>query len=428
MQCAGFSNPLAIVGARSAIAHGAGQHLRVRSMFGGRVPRSCGSSSLLRGPARQGGVLAAGMQSSAEEQGFKKLYRVEDEKIKHTVILPIGEETTSREIECTITKTCLLLSVDGKRVIDGELWGQVIPDESYWEIDEHGKDNRCIIIRLQKKSKEDWPFVIRGDYDVDAMNWANRRTVSRKDFSKDDVEKALQLIVSLLKPSGLSAASPAEPESPPVDETLPGAIPLKKIPPMPGSEEMKRQWDQAVLETKEEEWRETADAMSKAFSDGRSSDEIQELLSVTQEALQGGPGSIDVELAPIAGLVFVRHSQTDKAQGDSVEEDLVRSLTEDGRSLATSSRRWFGTLLNAERLVPEPHTPTPLPSILHPPPSTLCLNPDWKYGGVGGYGSGGLVVVMVLVLVLAVIVLAVMVVLAVQGTVECREKGLGFRV
>ena len=117
MQCAGFSNPLAIVGARSAIAHGAGQHLRVRSMFGGRVPRSCGSSSLLRGPARQGGVLAAGMQSSAEEQGFKKLYRVEDEKIKHTVILPIGEETTSREIECTITKTCLLLSVDGKRVI-----------------------------------------------------------------------------------------------------------------------------------------------------------------------------------------------------------------------------------------------------------------------------------------------------------------------
>ena len=35
---------------------------------------------------------------------------------------------------------------------------------------------------------------------------------------------------------------------------------------------------------------------------------------------------------------------------------------------------------------------------------------------------------MVLVLVLAVIVLAVMVVLAVQGTVECREKGLGFRV
>ena len=315
--------------ARRPLAHGL---LPARATGRARLPR-----------------LAATVADGAEEGGDAKPYRVIDDKMDHTVVMPIAEETASRDIECKITKSCLFLSVGGKRVIDGELWGEVVADDSYWEIDEYGKDDRCIVVRLKKKAKEDWPFVIRGDYDLTAADWADRRVVSRATVSKEDVEGALQLIVSLLKPSGLSPVSAAPEELAPQSETLPGEQPLKTLPKAPGSDEMQKKWEKIVAETKEEEWRDTTDAMSKAFSDGRSPDEIQDLLSVTQQALQGGPGSMEVELAPVAGIVFVRHSSADKAQGDSEEEDLMRALTEEGRVLATTSRRWFSTLVNADR-------------------------------------------------------------------------------
>ena len=305
----------------------------------------------LRSASEGGEDLARAIEDTLVDGAAQKRYRVVDAKLSHVVVMPISEDTGSRDIECKITKGCLFLSVAGERILDGEMWGEVLPDECYWEIDEYkdktGKEPRCIIIRLKKRVAEDWPFVIRGDYDLDAADWANRKVVSRKDFTKDDVEAALQLIVSLLKPAGL-APSPApaaqdEPATPPADP------PLKTLPTAPGSDQMQRQWEQAVRDTKEEEWRDTADAMSRAFSDGRPADEIQELLSVTQAALQGGPGSIDVERAPVAGLVFLRHSVTDVAQGDGVDADLGRALTEDGRVLATSSRRWFSTLVRTER-------------------------------------------------------------------------------
>lgn len=160
-------------------------------------------------------TLAAAVQDSILENESRKPYRTVDEKMLHTVVMPIGEETTSKSIRCKITKSSLLLFVDGKRIIDGEMWGEVKADTSSWEIDEYkdstGKDPRCIIIRLQKKIKEDWPFVVRGDYDLDAADWANRRIVSETNVTKEQVEQALQLIVSLLKPSGLRPQTTGEP-------------------------------------------------------------------------------------------------------------------------------------------------------------------------------------------------------------------------
>lgn len=135
--------------------------------------------------SRSSGVLrAAVMQGGAE---VEKPYRVVDDKLRHVVAMPISDDIKGRDIECKITKTCLLLSVNGKRIIDGEMWGEVIPDDCSWEIDGFENDDRCIVIRLQKRSKEDWPFVIRGDYDLKAVDWANRRVVSRPSVSKQDV-------------------------------------------------------------------------------------------------------------------------------------------------------------------------------------------------------------------------------------------------
>ena len=37
---------------------------------------------------------------------------------------------------------------------------------------------------------------------------------------------------------------------------------------------------------------------------------------------------MDVELAPVACLAFVRHSTTEKAQSDSEDDDRARALTE----------------------------------------------------------------------------------------------------
>jgi hypothetical protein len=222
-----------------------------------------GSGLPLRGKSA---AAVSPMQMGASGGEGDKPYTIVDGKLDHTVVMPISEETTSRMIECKITKASLFLSVGGQRIIDGEMWGEVVPADSSWEIDKYGKEDRCVVIRLRKKSKEDWPYVIRGDYDMEAADWANRRVVSRETITKQDVEGALQLIVSLLKPSGLGQAPTAPPpaeEAAPADDVLPGEQPLKKLPEVPGSAEMKKKWDQMVVEVKEEEWRDTADAMKR---------------------------------------------------------------------------------------------------------------------------------------------------------------------
>jgi len=77
---------------------------------------------------------------------------------------------------------------------------------------------------------------------------------------------------------------------------------------------------------------------------GASPDQIQDLLSMTQEALQGAEGPSGVSKAPITALMFVRHAKTLPAEDDGVDADLGRMLTDEGRAGAAQARRWFNTL------------------------------------------------------------------------------------
>ena len=75
-------------------------------------------------------------------------YRYVDELMVSKVIMPIGDEVSSRDIEFEVKRSVLTL---GKRGDDPlsidheELWDSVVADDCYWEIDEVGSE-RCVVL------------------------------------------------------------------------------------------------------------------------------------------------------------------------------------------------------------------------------------------------------------------------------------------
>ena len=89
---------------------------------------------------------------SADQATSQRKYELKETRKDFTVVLPIDDSIRGKDVECAITKTCLLLGVRGERIIDAELWAAVKPDDSYWEIDSHGGRDRCVIIRRARPS------------------------------------------------------------------------------------------------------------------------------------------------------------------------------------------------------------------------------------------------------------------------------------
>ena len=77
----------------------------------------------LRSASEGGEDLARAIEDTLVGGAAQKRYRVVDAKLSHVVVMPISEDTGSRDIECKITKGCLFLSVAGERILDGEMWG-----------------------------------------------------------------------------------------------------------------------------------------------------------------------------------------------------------------------------------------------------------------------------------------------------------------
>jgi hypothetical protein len=118
------------------------------------------------------------LKCSADAETTKFKYETKETRKDYTVILPIDEGVRGKDVECAITKSCLLLGVKGQRVIDAELWSAVKPDASYWEIDSYGGHDRCVVIKLVKLVPEEWPFLLKSDYSP-ATDFAGRRIISR---------------------------------------------------------------------------------------------------------------------------------------------------------------------------------------------------------------------------------------------------------
>eukprot|EP00960_Hanusia_phi_P068089 766761-Hanusia_phi.AAC.2 len=139
-----------------------------------------------------------------------------------------------------------------------------------------GRDNDGLVVHrdVQVKAKPGaWPLLLKQDYDPNAADWADRKIISRKEVSKEDVEKALQLLVALMKPSLLEDA-PAE-----VSHVSDSGLLFdsfgrwstqkaekEREEEVKESDELRAAWRTAVEETVEEEWEEAARTYREALS------------------------------------------------------------------------------------------------------------------------------------------------------------------
>jgi len=93
-------------------------------------------------------------------------YRYVDELMVSKVIMPLGDEVSSRDIEFEVKRSVLTL---GKRGDDPlsidheEHWDSVVADDCYWEIDEVGSE-RCVVLELRKKTPARWDYLLASQY------------------------------------------------------------------------------------------------------------------------------------------------------------------------------------------------------------------------------------------------------------------------
>ena len=69
--------------------------------------------------------------------------------------MPNGKGMSSRDVVYSLEKNVLTLGVRGAPAgVDGEeLWGPVIADDSYWEIDNVPGRGRCVLLELAKRGR-----------------------------------------------------------------------------------------------------------------------------------------------------------------------------------------------------------------------------------------------------------------------------------
>lgn len=253
---------------------------------------------------------------------------MEDGKKDALIVLPLPDTVKSKDIECKVTRRSVLLTVNGRRLIDGATWGALNADESFWEIDEYKKLPRCLLLRLRKDSPAEWPFLLRSDYEL-PTDFAGRTVISRPEVEPADVEAALQVLVRLMRPEdGQQQQQQRQPNTEGEDKES-------------GAE---KRWKESVEEAREEAWRDAAQDVQAALRQG-DGEEVTEILEATRNAVQGGGGG---SAAPIACVAFVRHSAAEAPADASFHADRARVLTPQGQNAAHAAKKWFGTLCRGE--------------------------------------------------------------------------------
>mmetsp|Transcript_15341 Transcript_15341/g.17653 ORF Transcript_15341/g.17653 Transcript_15341/m.17653 type:complete len:384 (+) Transcript_15341:143-1294(+) len=81
------------------------------------------------------------------------------------LLMPIDESVKSKDIIYSLKRGVLTLGLKGyvPAIDKQELWGEVILDECFWEIDDiDGK--RCVMLQLTKKQPGKWDFLYKSQY------------------------------------------------------------------------------------------------------------------------------------------------------------------------------------------------------------------------------------------------------------------------
>lgn len=88
------------------------------------------------------------------------------EDVTVSVIVPPG--TTSKMVNCKITKTHLVVGVKGQTpIIDGDLSEEVKASDSMWSIQDVSNGREIQVMLQKKKTMQWWKCVITGDPEID---------------------------------------------------------------------------------------------------------------------------------------------------------------------------------------------------------------------------------------------------------------------
>jgi peptidylprolyl isomerase len=90
-------------------------------------------------------------------------YKDEDERC--VVAMPIGDDVKSRDVEFSLASSVLTLGVKGSApaIAAEALWGRVLADDAFWEIDEV-EAQRCVVLELTKRDFGRWEYLLKSQY------------------------------------------------------------------------------------------------------------------------------------------------------------------------------------------------------------------------------------------------------------------------
>lgn len=81
------------------------------------------------------------------------------------VIFPVGEDVHSKQVVFNVASNKLTLGVvdTPPAINEEELWGRVIADQCYWEIDDVG-GSRCVVVELEKRDPGAWKYLLKSQF------------------------------------------------------------------------------------------------------------------------------------------------------------------------------------------------------------------------------------------------------------------------
>ena len=93
------------------------------------------------------------------------------------VDLPEGSNSKSVSVNMQTKNLKIVLKSTGEEIINGELFGKIIADESYWSIEDGNK----LILTLNKAQEMIWKTIIVGDQEIDPKTVDNSKRIDQFD-------------------------------------------------------------------------------------------------------------------------------------------------------------------------------------------------------------------------------------------------------
>mmetsp|Transcript_33803 Transcript_33803/g.44597 ORF Transcript_33803/g.44597 Transcript_33803/m.44597 type:complete len:336 (+) Transcript_33803:49-1056(+) len=115
------------------------------------------------------------------------------------VILPVPQSTQCGDIKHELTPNTISLTVQGQKLIEGNLFATVVPEESTWVLDKD-QNNKRIVWSLQKTEptkNRQWQYIVKGEVKGTLKTTFNDSLMD--DLDVDDLESITNAIKALRK-------------------------------------------------------------------------------------------------------------------------------------------------------------------------------------------------------------------------------------